>query len=134
MLKEFEALKKWCPMVRTSGFVNENSGNVTVNTFNSSTESPTCIGSECMMWRWVQDAKVRRRSIETAGGGDEEEPVADRVKYAVPPSWTFVPCEGDPSAWVEPLEEAEARAELERRGFCGLAGYPFPLFTVGVGV
>ena len=53
---EEEAKKKWCPFVR-SGLVNGASVNRNLEDVETSFISwdgeNTCLGSKCMMWRWV---------------------------------------------------------------------------------
>jgi hypothetical protein len=116
-------------MTRSLGYMENGAGGgaVTTNTFNASFESPTCIGSECMMWRWAD--LIRRKKVETESGNEgEDDPIPARPSH-VPETWEFFPCDGDPAGWVEP----EAEAQLRRRGYCGLAGHPFPMMAVTVG-
>ena len=55
-MTEDEAKTKWCPMVRWSGGPDikltnrEGKGGFGV--------AVTCIGSDCMMWRWDGDSRV----------------------------------------------------------------------------
>lgn len=47
MHTEDEAKKKWCPMARCGGNVGCNRGG------GDFASGPYCIGSDCMMWRWL---------------------------------------------------------------------------------
>ena len=53
-MKEKEARKKWCPMVRASiGCEDNNSSNRGIMEDNRLPEYAYCFGHTCMMWRWI---------------------------------------------------------------------------------
>lgn len=108
-VKQAELL--WCPMVRAAN--GNEANNCTINT---DVASFGCLGDKCMMWRWgaYPIRQTRRCSNKRATIDDPQE----RLKFAIPPSWEFVPDEGDDAIWQESDQELEAR----RTGFCGLAG------------
>ena len=84
-------------------------------------QTPACLASGCMAWRWGGPTNRRVRKPETqAETRQKEEP---KRPDDLPESWVW---EGEnyeygtDNYWVEPQEEADAR----RRGYCGLAGKP----------
>lgn len=70
-MKEEEAKKKWCPMVRFH--VIETSSQTVYSNRDEDSLSSRCIASDCMMWRW----------------GNPEEIEIDRG-YGQPPDIDFV--------------------------------------------
>ena len=60
-MTEEQAKTKWCPMVRTPALV----------VGDDIHRHGTCIGSDCMMWRWDTEADPRHGLCG----------LADRVKY-----------------------------------------------------
>lgn len=130
-MTEKEAQRKWCPFARVLLPINQ-SGN-RIGTFHKSIADDRdrqhyeqqeadccCIGSRCMAWRWSHELLQRCHSpVDAKDIHAQEEP--PRPQF-VPVSWKWVPNEDDAfeSVWLEPLEEAQARA----LGFCGLANRP----------
>lgn len=126
IVTEEEAAKRWCPMVRTVavGTGQMVSGNRVFRNKEERHDNPPvsrCIGSECMMWRWVGAVFQRHRWPVVAGGKGAasllEEPARDPL---TPKSWNWVhgdPQQGGSGYWEEPEAEAFAR----REGYCGLS-------------
>ena len=58
-MTETEAKTKWCPMVRIAvgdgDYATANRGWVANPEGLIDTEMGRCIGSACMMWRWIED-------------------------------------------------------------------------------
>jgi hypothetical protein len=50
-MTEEEAKTKWCPMVRSTGWGNDQMGNRDHK--GGWTGGDCCVASECMMWRWA---------------------------------------------------------------------------------
>lgn len=110
IVSEKDAKTKWCPQARVASPWNRD---VPINRvaaiYNNEQDHPPggtkCLGSGCMLWRWLQPAlqEMRRNPVE-----GWEHVVADPDDPEV----------GD--YWLQPLEEAQAR----RLGYCGLAGKP----------
>lgn len=54
---ESDAKTKWCPMSRIGTIHTDGNGNTYALSYNrdddrGNTHLSTCVGSECMMWRW----------------------------------------------------------------------------------
>ena len=67
ILTEDEAKTKWCPERRSARLVEDNSANSDYPRAAASTnDGATCIGSRCMLWKWItppnrdKDAAKRR--------------------------------------------------------------------------
>lgn len=79
-----------------------------------------CAGSKCMAWRWYTH-RLPRKIMATDLSAQEEPPRPERV----PPSFVWRPAFSDGSpdelaCWCEPEEEVD----INRKGFCGVAGRP----------
>lgn len=121
---EKEAAEKWCPMVRIARretFEPDSKGIAIVAGCNTDAlgglrvpASCRCIGSQCMMWTWLDnpDLKFIRLSKDQFATIEPERP------SGVPATWEWSPYDRDdgPAGWMEPAEAAAAR----RRGVCGL--------------
>jgi hypothetical protein len=83
---EAEAREKWCPYANQPGYGDRNVP-----------ASQCCVGSNCMMWRWVDPARR----------------IKDEKKYPFGPSRNL-------SLALAPDSEREDTPN--RRGRCGLAG------------
>lgn len=104
-----QAKTKWCPHVRHGGDTSSfNRGSEPGNAINDGRPNREwrccCIGSDCMMWRWLQ-APMRQVSNKPVDGW-EHVPADDSGEYA--------------EHWLEPWESAQSK----RLGYCALAGKP----------
>lgn len=81
-------------------------------------DTPHCMASACMAWRWMP-APVRQRIFcEDKGAQFEPSIVPERARRE---GWIFIPADDDNFAqWLEP----EAAYQARRKGYCGLAGTP----------
>lgn len=126
-----EASKLWCPMVRI-GVTPASGGPSTINDPTSIAEfSGWCIGGQCAMWRWAEEAPDE--PDEDAWWPEQDEP---RVEPPRPPEvpatavWVPLTGEGDDlqgGYWATSPEELRAKYLVllaQRRGYCGLAGRP----------
>ena len=55
-MTEQEAKTKWCPMIRSSAGIESNCA---TNTYDESYTHPSCIASDCMMWRWTDSPHTK---------------------------------------------------------------------------
>jgi hypothetical protein len=74
-MTEEEAKQKWCPQVRTLMWVGEKAehpliSNRAVDEADGYDERHCCIGSDCMMWRWIylQNGEKTPRGFCGLGG------------------------------------------------------------------
>jgi len=54
-MTEQEAKTKWCPMIRSSAGIESNCA---TNTYDESYTHPSCIASDCMMWRYKTNGQM----------------------------------------------------------------------------
>lgn len=115
-----EARKLWCPMARVAAhFQWDFRNNVSFNRDpDGLTKQAYCIASDCMMWRWGDDFRVKARLCSDAFATTEPARPAD-----LPADWYFVPASISlisPAQWAEPTNQSLKR----RTGYCGLGGKP----------
>jgi len=71
-MTEEEARQKWCPMVRMAAQIHGSMG--TLNQFSepgsNEVKISKCLGSACMMWRWIPLRKATKFGL--IRGGDSE--------------------------------------------------------------
>ncbi|HSV48414.1 MAG TPA: hypothetical protein VLJ58_21675 [Ramlibacter sp.] len=140
MRTEKEASACWCPFVRATN--GKQSSNAAVNTLRVMKDYPAepaddhthdgnCIGSQCMAWRWGEDAPLPDERKEQWPEDESDHETEPARPANMPASWEWVPLvlEGDKWAdggyWTEPEAEHIERnkaALADRRGYCGLAG------------
>lgn len=118
-MREDQAKTKWCPMVRT---VPDAQGYASGNHFEggSFSERTLCRGSECMMWR-----QMEQQQFQFLEAPDVEAFIEPQRPTCVPKEWAFVPATKSPlntqlAGWLED----DASARLRIGGYCGLAGKP----------
>ena len=139
MVKEEEAKKLWCPMVRTGIYAGD--GGVAINHHVNEEEyvdETRCKASKCMMWRWRDVNPTVPARIDCWPKTDDESVLITKDgpirptdgAYAVSDTFEWIPMTGDDDDfeggyWQEPSAEYEARKKkvvIGRRGYCGIAG------------
>lgn len=75
LLTEQEARSKWCPLARSTGFLNTNQQGFGVAGYNRDHPSgmiPSCITTSCLAWRWAAQKQVRDIDLVTSDVVDLE--------------------------------------------------------------
>lgn len=108
---EKQAGGMWCPQVKAGNGANHSKAMPLAGDVPN-----VCIGSRCMMWRWIGPPSgcMSFRHIDPDA---VVEPVARAVDVPGHYVWSGAGA-GNNAYWVEPEESCLAR----RTGYCGLAG------------
>lgn len=80
--------------------------------------APSCMGSDCMAWRWADEDEGQNFIYATNCSATTEADAGPKPNYAVDYEFHIYREEG--AGWLEPIGQAQA----VRRGYCGLAGKP----------
>lgn len=139
MITVKEAEKMWCPMTRMVAFDRSPSQDVSYSATASNRSAAglrgTCIGDQCMMWRWgdsdsthvemvTYNLSARREAAPTTMILDDSKlkPTEEEILRSKPVdgSWIrgetfFVPGAGWRTSW-------QRESSKTRKGYCGLAG------------
>jgi hypothetical protein len=92
--------------------------------------SAKCIAGSCAMWRWATPHPALTRITWGLGLAAEDMPTSEpKRSFSVPADAVWIPYDGEPDSgqWAESPEKFSKRTaahDADRKGFCGLAGFP----------
>ena len=117
-MTEEEAKGKWCPHSRTL-----HQGGIDETPTSNGTLRFTCIGSECMAWRWTNGDVENMRAYHSEWNHDDRMKAHNGISIDDGDDWHYEYTHGD----NEGKYDMWYRTTFEPKhvnGYCGLAGKP----------